>query len=266
MDMNGVVVAFLISLFLNIVLIFVYFSTKKIILSEKEKTENQKKYLEMFVHDMKNPLSAVKTALEIARDEEINERERKKYLNIALDSVNRVFTMILNALDIAKYSGKTFKIKKEPTDLPNLVEEARETFQIAIELEKKEIVFYPPQSFDTVYIDREIIKRVLENLIANSLKYTEKGKGRIEISVSMDKEKNFFEIKLIDNGQGMEEVDLEKIFEEFVQLNPVFSKNELNKGIGLAFCKLAVEAHGGEIKVNSKKGVGTVFIVKLPVK
>ncbi len=266
MDMNGIIVAFLISLSLNILLIIVYYRTKNLILSEKEKTENQKKYLEMFVHDMKNPLSAVKTALEIARDEEINERERKKYLNIALDSTNRVFTMILNALDIARYSGKTFKIKKEPTDLPNLVEEAKETFQIALELEKKEIVFYPPQSFDTVYIDREIIKRVLENLIANSLKYTEKGKGRIEISVSMEKDKSFFEIKLIDNGQGMEEVDLEKIFEEFVQLNPVYSKNELNKGIGLAFCKLAVEAHGGEITVNSKKGVGTVFIVRLPVK
>ncbi len=264
--MNGIVVAFLISLFLNIVLIFVYFRTKKLILSEKEKTEHQKKYLEMFVHDMKNPLSAVKTALEIANDEEINEREKRKYLKIALDSVNRVFTMILNALDIARYSGKTFKIKKEPTDISELVEEVRETFQIALELEKKEIVFYPPKSFETVYIDREIIKRVLENLIANSLKYTEKGKGKIEISVSTDKDKSFFEIKLIDNGKGMEEVNLEKIFEEFVQLNPVSSKSGLNRGIGLAFCKLAVEAHGGEITVNSKKGVGTVFIVRLPVR
>ncbi len=260
------IVALVISLLLNLILVIVYFRTKRIILSEKEKTENQKKYLEMFVHDMKNPLSAVKTALEIARDEEINERERKKYLNIALDSTNRVFTMILNALDIARYSGKNFKINKQPTDLPNLVEEAKETFQIALELEKKEIVFYPPQSFGTVYVDRDILKRVLENLIANSLKYTQNGKGRIEISVSMDKDKNYFDIKLIDNGQGMEEVDLEKIFEEFVQLNHVVSKSELNRGIGLAFCKLAVEAHGGKIKVNSKKGVGTVFIVRLPVK
>ncbi len=264
--MNGYIIAFAISLFLNLVLIIVYYRTKNIILSEKEKTENQKKYLEMFVHDMKNPLSAVKTALEIATDEEIPERERRKYMNIALDSTNRVFTMILNALDIARYSGKTFKINKQPTDVAMLVEEARNTFQISLNLENKEIVFYPPKSFDTVYIDRDIIKRVLENLIANSLKYTEKGKGRIEISLSMDKSKEFFEIKLIDNGQGMEEVDLEKIFEEFVQLNPVSHKNELNRGIGLAFCKLAVEAHGGTITVNSKKGVGTVFVVRLPVK
>ncbi len=264
--MNGVIVAFCISLFLNLVLIIVYFRTKNIILSEKEKTENQKKYLEMFVHDMKNPLSAVKTALEIAVDENVSERDKKKYINIALDSTNRVFAMILNALDIARYSGKSFELNKQPVDMPAIVEEARETFQIALEFERKEIVFYPPTSFPAVYVDKDIIKRVLENLIANSLKYTEKGKGRIEISLSLDNSEGYFYIKLIDNGSGMEEIDLERIFEEFVQLNPVFSKNELNKGIGLAFCKLAVEAHGGSISVKSKKGIGSVFTIKLPVK
>jgi len=259
----------LISLFVNILLLFLLVWTRRKQETYRQAALRHKEYLEMFIHDMKNPLSVSKSSLELLQDPEmagmLGVFEQKKYIANALDSINRVFAMVLNALDVSKYGGGGLTLEPEPVDIPLLVEETKREFQVRLQLEKKEILFYPPESFDLAVVDRDVLKRVLENIISNSLRHTKEGKGRVEISLSMDKEKEQFEIRIIDNGEGMEETDLEKIFQAFIQLNPEKRKNRMDTGIGLTFCKLAVERHGGRILVNSTRNVGTVFTIQMPM-
>ncbi len=259
----------LISLFVNVLLLFLLVWTRRKQETYRQAALRHKEYLEMFIHDMKNPLSVSKSSLELLQDPEmvgmLGVFEQKKYIANALDSINRVFAMVLNALDVSKYGGGGLTLEPEPVDIPLLVEETKREFQVRLQLEKKEILFYPPESFDLAVVDRDVLKRVLENIISNSLRHTKEGKGRVEISLSMDKKKEQFEIRIIDNGEGMEETDLEKIFQAFIQLNPEKRKNRMDTGIGLTFCKLAVERHGGRILVNSTRNVGTVFTIQMPM-
>lgn len=255
------------ALFVILIILLVLIRVK--IAGYKADAKRKKDYLEMFIHDMKNPLSVAKSSLELLEDPEMVETlsvfEQKKYVSSSLDSINRVFAMVLNALDVAKYGGEGLSLNLEPVDVSLLVEETKREFQVRLQLERKEILFYPPETFDLVNVDRELIKRVLENIISNSLRHTGEGKGRVEISLNQDVEKQRFEIRIIDNGEGMEETDLEKIFQSFIQLDAGKRRNKMDTGIGLTFCKLAVEQHGGKIIVNSKKNVGTVFTIQLPM-
>lgn len=257
------------SVVLCVILVLVLFMVRSRLRSYRVDAKRHKEYLEMFIHDMKNPLSVAKSSLELLEDPEMAESltvfEQKKYTSSSLDSINRVFAMVLNALDVAKYGGEGLTINREPVDVQLLIEETKREFQVRLQMERKEILFYPPETFDTVMIDRDLIKRVLENIIANSLRHTGEGKGRVEISLSQELQQRLFEIKIIDNGEGIEETDLEKIFQAFIQLNPERRKNRMDTGIGLTFCKLAVDQHGGTIHVNSKKNVGTVFTISLPM-
>ena len=257
------------SLALSAMLLIVLIVIRSKVASYRTEAKRRKDYLEMFIHDMKNPLSVAKSSLELLEDPDMAESltvfEQKKYVSSSLDSINRVFAMVLNALDVAKYGGEGLSLNLEPVDIPLLVEETKREFQVRLQLEKKEILFYPPETFDMVIVDRELTKRVLENIISNSLRHTVEGKGRVEISLSQNLQTGMFEIRIIDNGEGMEETDLEKIFQSFIQLNAGKRKNKMDTGIGLTFCKLAVEHHGGKIMVNSKKNVGTVFTIQLPM-
>jgi len=267
---NGMEYMFLlISLFINVLLLLLLVMTRRKQERYRRAAIRHKEYLEMFIHDMKNPLSVSKSSLELLQDPEMVEMlgifEQKKYIANSLDSINRVFAMVLNALDVSKYGGGGLILELEPVDIPLLVEETKREFQIRLQLEKKEILFYPPESFDLAIADRDVMKRVLENIMSNSLRHTKDGKGRVEISLSMDKEAEQFEIRIIDNGEGMEETDLEKIFQAFIQLNPEKRKDQMDTGIGLTFCKLAVERHGGKILVNSTRNVGTVFTIQMPM-
>ncbi len=259
---------FIISLIIIVVLLFKFRKHLAVMEELKENENRQRQYLEMLVHDMKNPLSAAKSSLELLIDPELSENlsvfEKKKYINISLDSINRVFAMVLNSLYLAKYQGGSLKVNAEPTDLIMLIEDTKKTFQTRLQLENKEIVFYPPESVGIVNLDPELIKRVMENIISNALRHTKEGKGRVEINLTVNKEEGYFAIKIIDNGEGMEQTDLDKVFNAFIKLNPEKRKDKFDTGIGLTFCKLAVEAHLGEITVNSTKGVGTVFTIKLP--
>ncbi len=259
----------LISLLVNILLLILLVWTRRKQETYRRTASRHKEYLEMFIHDMKNPLSVSKSSLELLQDPEMTNMlsvfEQKKYIANALDSINRVFAMVLNALDVSKYGGGGLTLVLEPVDIPLLVEETKREFQIRLQLEKKEILFYPPESFDLAIADRDVLKRVLENIISNSLRHTKEGKGRVEISLTMDKEAGKYDIRIIDNGEGMEETDLEKIFQAFIQLNPERRKEQMDTGIGLTFCKLAVERHGGKILVNSTRNVGTVFTIQMPM-
>jgi signal transduction histidine kinase len=120
-----------------------------------------------------------------------------------------------------------------------------------------------PAGLPQVCADPEKIVRVLVNLIGNAIKFTPKG-GRIEVS-ACDMTDGWVTVSVRDNGEGIPPEDHDRIFEKFGQVTTRHGGREMSTGLGLAFCRLAVEAHGGRIGVESRPAEGALFYFTLPV-
>jgi signal transduction histidine kinase len=120
------------------------------------------------------------------------------------------------------------------------------------------------ESLPKLFADKDLIKRVIANLINNAVKYTPP-KGSINVSIQFDGGSNNFKIQVKDTGDGIPKDYLGKIFDKFVQVESN-KKAKTGRGLGLTFCKMTVEAHGGKIWVESELGNGSAFIFTLPPK
>jgi len=138
-----------------------------------------------------------------------------------------------------------------------------ETFLSLAEKEQKKFSLNMPDDLPGITVDEDLIERVLDNLIYNAFKYTETD-GHIEVNVRIQDRSLLIEIR--DDGQGIPDEYHERIFDKFVQVTSA-NGEPLRKGtgLGLAFCRLAIEAHGGKIWVDSEPEQGSVFSFTLPL-
>ncbi len=118
------------------------------------------------------------------------------------------------------------------------------------------------KSLPIVYVDGDMIRRVLINLIENAITYSKKGKG---VLVGAKREDKFVEVWVEDQGIGIAKAEQERIFDKFTKSQKDSTARSKGLGLGLAYCKLAVEGHGGRIWVESTRGKGARFIFTLPI-
>ena len=221
-------------------------------LQELEKEKELKLALFKLTHEIKNPIAVCKGYLEML---DINKKEKlKKYLPIIENEINRTL-MIIN--DFSDY-GK-LKIGKEEVDLVMLMEEIEETisplFQensSSFELNIKEEELY-------MEIDYNRIKQVIINLIKNAIEAKKEDK-RLNIKVSVKKLKEEVQIKIEDDGIGMDKETLEKIAKIF------YTTKQNGTGLGVALSKEIIEQHHGTLHYDSKIGKGTKVTILLPIK
>lgn len=227
---------------------------------ELEKSYKQLKELEdfkesmtnMIVHDLKNPLNSI-----IGLSESTASTESLKTINTA---GKRMLHLVTNILDINKFEESKFNLKQETHPVKSVIDEALDEVEIELESNSIKVKNNVDQSL-AGYYDFEIISRVLMNLFTNAIKYTNPG-GSIIIDSETIGER--IKISVRDTGQGIPDDKLDSIFDKFSQVeNKKFGKTS-STGLGLSFCKLAVEAHEGEIRVDSKVGEGTSFIFTIP--
>jgi signal transduction histidine kinase len=170
--------------------------------------------------------------------------------------------MVSNLLDISRLEQNQLPLKPEKTDPGEMLCDMRTDFQSMAEQRK---TILPRKPLGTkIKMDADMIRRVIENLFINAVKHTDKG-GRIEIRVRKKPEQNIV-ISVIDDGEGIAEDQKEVVFEKFSQARHRQRGRKTDTGLGLTFCKLAVEAHGGAIKLRSELGKGTTFDIILPPK
>lgn len=212
----------------------------------------------MVVHDLRNPLSVVFGFLDIL------DREAKKlspsartFLPLARLCSEEMLTMIGSILDVSRMGAGEMKLQLVPCDLVTLIRDALATSPPLSA--SRTVTFNAPDSSPTVTADVGLIRRVLKNLLSNALKHTPAG-GNVRIVVLPSPGE--VRIEVIDSGPGIEPEFHERIFEKFSQLED--GNNSMGTGLGLTFCKLAVEAHGGRIGVDSKAGKGSTFWWVLP--
>jgi signal transduction histidine kinase len=216
----------------------------------------------MIYHDLRSPLANILSSVEML-DDVIADAERdsaKPIMRIARHSINRIEQMISSLLDINRLEQNQAVGERQPTDVSLLVSETIESIQPSTEGREQTVIRQVTSDLPQVLVDMDMIRRVLINLLENASKYTPVG-GSIEIGAELNGE--FLRLYVQDNGPGIPEMDSERIFDKFTRLKNKNGARGL--GVGLAFCKLAVQGHGGKIWVEPAPIRGSKFIFTLPV-
>jgi two-component system sensor histidine kinase/response regulator len=222
----------------------------------------QKERLSSFVvHDLKNPVSGIDLlAQTLQRDKHLTDEARETAGAIRIE-VASLLRLILNLLDINKSEEGVLTTSKSPIDLQALSGTLVETMQVRARA-KEILLTLDVSNVETVAADPDLLRRVLENLLDNALRYAPKG-SRITFSAHTHAAE--LELRIADEGKSVPVELRESIFERFVQLaNDDRLVPRTGRGLGLTFCRLAVEAHGGRIYVEDGSP-GAVFCIRLPL-
>jgi NtrC-family two-component system sensor histidine kinase KinB len=216
---------------------------------------------ETLVHDIRSPISAVLGAVDV-----IEEAKEPAIILRAVDVARRggqrVLSLVESLLDIARLETGTAETILSPISLYSLVESvleglAPQGLEFELTLSNKVLPECP-----LVSADQEKISRVLINLVDNSIKFTPSG-GIIAVT-AQEAGENTLRVQVVDSGPGIPEAFREKVFERFSQAPGVQGRRR-GSGLGLSFCKLAVEAHGGRIWIEHAPGGGNVVVFTLPI-
>jgi signal transduction histidine kinase len=212
----------------------------------------------MVVHDLKGPLAEIMGNLELLSFEPLTENQTEA-LELASLGADDLLRMIMNLLDIDRLEEKEFQINRELVSFRELAEPVCGKFQALIRFKElqAEIV---DQTQNGIYADPEILARALQNLLSNAFAHTPEG-GWVRI-MAQDQDDGVV-IEVADSGEGIAKHLQHRIFRKFTQAYN-HKGPRTSTGLGLAFCKMAVEAHGGTIWLESDEGKGARFFLWLP--
>lgn len=219
---------------------------------------------ELVVHDLRNPLGNLFSALnmlELVLPQEIL-AENRELLEIARLSHLRMQDLVDSLLDIAQIDAGRPLGNYKPTNLPALMKEVLMLNVFALNKREMTLTQNFPEDLPSVLADPNQIRRVLTNLVDNAIKYSPKGGALTVTAVRHD---NMVQVSVTDAGPGVSPVERERIFERFTQAETGGIRPR-GFGLGLSYCKLAVEAHNGRIWVEpGPDGVGSRFVFTLPI-
>jgi two-component system phosphate regulon sensor histidine kinase PhoR len=229
--------------------------------SLKSQEQFRREFLSNISHEFKTPLFAIQGYIEAIQDGDIDEATTHRFLNKAAKNVDRLSFLVKDLDAISKLESGEVPINYSKFDLAQLIQEVTESLELKARQYKISLVFKEKYHTPTwVWADREKIRQVLVNLTDNSLKY-----GREHGSTSF---KTFslhdqVLVEVTDDGSGIEEKYLPRLFERFYRTDRSRSREEGGSGLGLAIVKHILEAHEQTITVRSTQGIGSTFAFTL---
>ena len=209
----------------------------------------------LIIHDLKTPLATLTLETEFALESVSEPSELRDSLSSIDESVATLRRMVMDLLDIGRAESGALTLHRAPVDLKEMVERVASSAQRRI-LAKQQHLELRVES-GMLDVDRELFRRVLENLVDNACKHTKRG-GRIVIEAT--RKLGHLRLDVLDQGPGIPEEARARVFDKYVQLDD--QRHDNSRGLGLTFCKLAVEAHGGQIWVADNDG-GCRFCIDL---
>lgn len=214
-------------------------------------------------HEIRTPLTSVKGAVELLSDDRFfqNNDQQQKLLAIAHANAERLLVLINDILDFSKLEADALPMTIEPQRIEPVVQQAVHNLRTLIEERRMEVTVELAESLPDLLIDSGRIAQVLTNLLSNAIKFSPAG-SRIEVSVA--RSGNGARIAVRDQGEGIAEQDLPKLFQRFSQIDTGATRKVGGTGLGLVISKGIVERHGGRISVESRPGEGSMFYFELP--
>lgn len=230
--------------------------------SLKEKEELRANFISNLTHDLRTPLIAQEKSLElISKEFENLGQEDAHHLSKSLEKNNKHLLRMVNLiLEAYRFDARDLRLNFTQENVSKVINDCFEQLKILASEKNISLQNNIPLNSPNINVDRNCLNRILINLISNAISNTPND-GKIELNCNIDK--NFFEIILRDNGNGILEKDLKHIFDRYY-VGKGYERN-IGSGLGLYVCKELVALHKGEISVISKRGEYTQFNIKLPL-
>jgi len=216
----------------------------------------------MIYHDLRSPLANIVSSLDVIASMVPEEEERETVLSIlkiAENSTDRIQRLVSSLLDVNKLESGQPVMDQKVVDSLALIKEAVEDVKPVVTGRRQVLQLDLPDALPAIWVDGDMARRVLINLMENSSKFTPT-EGKLEVGARADGA--WLNLWVKDNGPGIPPSDQERIFDKFTRLRGKSTTSGL--GIGLAFCRLAVQGHGGKIWVESNAGRGAIFHFTFP--
>jgi two-component system, sensor histidine kinase and response regulator len=213
----------------------------------------------MVVHDLRNPLTVIMMSSELLKRTNLPEKQLHKVQTIS-QSANRLQSLIDSLLMMAKLEAGKFLLNLTEVDLSLLGNEVVQDFQEIARKKKIDFVTNLPEPNSAVRIDEILLRRVIDNLLSNALKFSPEN-SQVTLIIEYASSSTI-KIQVKDQGRGISEEVKQKIFDKYEIGNIISGVSQT--GLGLAFCKIAVEAHGGKISVDSNEPNGSIFTIEIP--
>jgi signal transduction histidine kinase len=235
-------------------------------LAIKRLSDLKDQFFRIASHDLKNPLTAVLTGASLfPRLFPVGSTMTEKGEDVARRIHRRAREMqriIEDFLDFQALEGGGLELHIEPTDLGELLKEVVESNRDYAEKKRIEVTFEPPSDLPRAPADRDRLVQVAQNLVGNAIKFSPPG---APVRVAASTQDGAVAVEVIDNGPGLTDDDLDKLFQRYSRLSNKPTGGEKSSGLGLSICKQLIDLHGGQIGARNNEGGGATFWFRLPV-
>ena len=233
-------------------------------ITEHVKLDNMRKeFVADVSHELKTPITSIMGYADTLLEGEYDKDTQNRFLNVIAEEARRMAKLVTDLLTLSRFDNNQILQEKVRFDLGELVKHCQEKVQIEIDKKGHKVECFVTADVPKVYADREGIERVVLNILTNSIKYTPEC-GNIKIYVGFVYNDAY--IKVIDNGLGIPEEDLNRIFERFYRVDKARTRQMGGTGLGLSIAKEILDKNNGTIDIKSEKGKGTEVVIRIPTK
>ena len=252
------------SIIFTLIILIAYSSALNQLIKQRQISEIKTDFINNMTHEFKTPIATINLALDAIKNPKIiDDKDKvKRYLQMIRDENKRMHAQVENVLRISKLEKKELDISKESIDIHEIIEDAIEHINLIIEDRNGTINKHLEAKRTTVLLNDVHFTNVIVNILDNAIKYSPENPL---IDIYTENIKDFIIIKIKDQGAGMSKVAQKRIFEKFYREHTGDLHNVKGHGLGLAYVKRIIEDHSGQITVESEKGKGSTFIIKLPL-
>ena len=220
----------------------------------------RKEFVADVSHELKTPITSIMGYTDTLLEGDYDQETQKEFLQVVSSEARRMAKLVTDLLELSRMDNNKKRIKKVSFDLGNLAKECQKKLAIEIKKKKHHVECLVTADVPPVYADKDDIQRVILNILSNSIKYTPEG-GTIKIYVGFVYSDAY--IKIIDNGIGIPEEDLNRIFERFYRVDKSRAREMGGTGLGLSIAKEILDKNGGSIDIKSQINKGTEVVIKI---
>lgn len=220
----------------------------------------------MIVHDLKSPLTSIMAYAEhIQSDKTIKNEKLIRFMQMIYSSSQDIMQMVMNLLDISRMEKGKLKLNFSYFKPDIILNDVLDKFKIKVLKKDIEIIKNIPEGLPQIKADKNLLDRVIMNLMDNAIKYSNSGR-KVETGIILPEDSREIIFSIVDEGKGIGEEYRNRVFDLFFTLDHKDIEITTSTGIGLSFCKLVIEAHNGRIWVEDNKPQGSRFYFAIPLK
>lgn len=254
----------LLSIIFTLIIIIAYTSALNQLIKQRQISEIKTDFINNMTHEFKTPIATINLALDAIKNPKVIDDKEKihRYLQMIRDENKRMHAQVENVLRISKLEKKELDITKESQNIENIILDAVDHVNLIIEDKNGSIDTNFQATRTTVLLNDVHFTNVFVNILDNAIKYSVNSPV---IHITTENIKDFIIIKITDQGIGMSKAAQKRIFEKFYREHTGDIHNVKGHGLGLAYVKRIIEDHNGQVFVESEKGKGSTFTIKLPL-